>query len=482
MTTTTLPMPAPPRLRLRDIHPLFDEDGSCPFVYDLERTLIFEVPPELRDTIDFAVDAAHPGAAVGWMREHDLLTYSPRVRWAQGSTPTLPRVTDVSLDMSGTCNMGCVYCFEDDIGSRIGPMNDETATAALEFAFAQAAGAPRLSLHFGSGEPLIRFDLLRRIVAAASQRAAQSSQQIGFELTTNATLVTREIAAFLRDHPFNVRVSCDGPAAIHDQHRPMRTGHPSYTKVEQGLKLLLEHLPDRITVNTVISEGIRLRDVWAWAKDLGLRHYHVIKVGAYAEDDLNVSPTDLPAFTTDLREICDDMFADLQAGRTPIDYQPIIKIVRRLMIPQPVTRFCGVAGSYLGVASDGKVYPCFRHLGLTQYQLGDTASGIDDAKRTEFIGTEAADVDSRPICRDCWARYLCGGGCYADSTVYGPNKREPQMQHCPFWRAEIDQAIRFYRRLVAADPTYCLRLFGDNPDKIIESTGDAGFLKRQNCL
>jgi uncharacterized protein len=177
------------------------------------------------------------------------------------------------------------------------------------------------------------------------------------------------------------------------------------------------------------------------------------------------------------------MFTDLQAGRTPIDYQPITKIVRRLMIPQPVTRFSGVAGSYLGVASDGKVYPCFRHLGLKQYELGDTGSGIDDAKRQEFIGTEAADVDSRPICRDCWARYLCGGGCYADSTVYGPNKREPQTQHCPFWGAEIDQAIRFYRRLLAADPTYCLRLFGDDPDEILESMGgDAGFLKRQNCF
>lgn len=77
-----------------------------------------------------------------------------------------------------------------------------------------------MSLHFGSGEPLIRFDLLRRIVAAASKRAAQSGQQIGFELATNATLVTGEIAAFLRDNPFNVRVSCDGPTAIHDRYRP----------------------------------------------------------------------------------------------------------------------------------------------------------------------------------------------------------------------------------------------------------------------
>jgi hypothetical protein len=140
----------------------------------------------------------------------------------------------------------------------------------------------------------------------------------------------------------------------------MRSGRRSYRALERGLKLLLADLPDRVTVNSVISGGTRLSTVWAWAKEIGLRHYHVINVGAHADRDLNVRPADLPAFEADLHAICDDMWSDLGAGRTPIDYQPITKIVRRLMIPQPVTRFCCVAGSYLGVASDGKDYPVFQ--------------------------------------------------------------------------------------------------------------------------
>ncbi|WP_167470633.1 radical SAM/SPASM domain-containing protein [Mycobacterium innocens] len=444
--------------------------------------MILEVPAQLRNVMHPAVAGARPDTAVAeWLQARDLLTYSPRVSWAEAA-PNLPQVTDVSLDMSGACNMGCVYCFENDIGARIGRMDDDTAMAALDFAFAQAVGAPRLSLHFGSGEPLMRFDLLRRIVARALQHSAQSGQEIAFELTTNATLVTRDIASFLRDHPFNVRVSCDGPAAVHNAHRPMRNGRPSHHNVMAGLGLLLDYLPERVTVNSVLTDGTRLRGVWIWAKMLGLRHFHVIKVGAYSGQDFTLDPAELPDFRADLTEICADMFADLEAGRTPIDYQPITKIVRRLMIPQPITRFCGVAGSYLGVAANGKVYPCFRHLGLPRYELGDIRSGLDDNKRREFISHEAADVDNRPVCRDCWARYLCGGGCYADSTVYGPDAAEPQKQHCPFWRAEIEQSIRFYRRLIAADPTYCLRLFGDNPDDILEAVGTASFLKRQNCF
>lgn len=466
------------------MHPIVDADGSCSLLYDQERTFIVDVPDQFRFRIAPALETGELDDALGqWLVSEDLLTSQPRASWAQGTRPTVPRVTDVSLDMSGACNLGCVYCFENDINSRFGPTSEETAMATLDFVFKKTTGAPRIALHFGSGEPLLRFDLLRKIVTEATFRAAASGQAISYELTTNATLVTKEIASFLRDHPFNVRVSCDGPPALHDRFRPFRGGHASYPAVAEGLRLLLEHLPERLTVNSVLAGGARLSALWAWAKVLGIRHYHVIKVGAYRDRDLNLREAELCDFRADLLTVCDDMFSDLEAGRVPIDYQPITKIARRLMIPEPITRFCGVAGSYLGVASNGKVYPCFRHLGVAQYDLGDVWRGVSDERRQDFLGGEAADVDSRPICQKCWARYLCGGGCYADSTVYGPDKLRPQVQHCPFWRTEIELAIRFYNRLLKADPTYCLRLFGDDGGAVLDSLDtEPGFLQRKNCF
>lgn len=452
-------------------------------IYDLERTLVIEVPKRFRNRIPTALATGVWGPALTrWFADETLLTSDARTHWAEGSAPALPEVTDFSIDMSGACNLGCTYCFENEIGSRIGPMQEETALASLDFIFGRASASPRIVLHFGSGEPLLRFDLLQKIVAEADRRGKGSGRKVTYELTTNATLVTEEIASFLEAHPFNVRVSCDGPPSLHDAFRPFRGGQSSYSVVEKGLKLLLAHLPDRLTVNSVLSGGTRLSALWGWAKEIGVRRYHVIKVGAEVESDLALREEALRDFRSDLLGICDDLYADLEGGRVPIDYQPITKIVRRLMIPEPITRFCGVAGSYLGVASNGKVYPCFRHLGLPEYDLGDIRRGVDDAKRRAFLGREAADVDSRPVCKECWARYLCGGGCYADSTVYGPQRLAPQVQHCPFWRTEIDVAIRFYDRLLAADPTYCLRLFGDDPALILNALDEApGFLQRKNC-
>lgn len=468
--------------RLRSIYPISEPDGSCVLLYDLERTFIFEVPAEFRRTIAQALLGSNFDDALGeWLRSEDLITNQDRTSWAQGSQPSLPQVTDVSLDLSGSCNLSCVYCFEHDINSRIGPMSEATAMAAVEFAFNKSPSAREVVLHFGSGEPLLRFDLLQRVIAEAERRAALSGRQLRCELTTNATLVTTDIACFLRDHSFNVRVSCDGPPALHNRFRPFSRGRDSYAAVLSGLRLLLEYLPDRVTVNSVLSSGTRLSILWSWAKELRLRHFHVIKVGAYSDRDVNLREAELKNFREDLSAICDDLFDDLAEDRIPIDYQPITKIVRRLMIPQPITRFCGVAGSYLGVAADGQVYPCFRHLGVSEYHLGNIWNGVDDTKRRSFLGREAADVDSRPVCQNCWARYMCGGGCYADSTVYSADKLAPQAYHCPFWKTEIEIAIRFYKRLVQTDPLYCIRLFGDEPDMMFERLDEAGFLQRKNC-
>lgn len=472
--------------RLRACHPLTDHRGDCALVYDLERTFVIGVPRHLQSTVGGALARGNmDAAALRWLRAEGLITDEPFASRRDTAARRVPRVTDVSLDMSGACNMGCLYCFEREIKSRIGPMSDEVAEASLEFAFGKAAGAAHVVLHFGSGEPLIRFDLLQRIVASAKSRALSAGQVVSFELTTNASLVTRDIAAFLRDEPFNVRVSCDGPAAIHNAARPMLGGQDSYAAVERGLALLLEAMPKRVTVNTVIAGDTRLRDCWSWAKRLGVSHYHVIKVGT-ADGRLELDGRALDAYREDLALICDDMQEQLAEGRIPLDFQPITKIVRRLMIPEPITRFCGVAGSYLGISSNGEVFPCFRHLGLDPYRLGNVWDGVDDERRREFLAHEAADVDSRPVCQTCWARYLCGGGCYADSTVYRPETRDqPVVEHCPFWRAEIESAIRFFDRLRGLEPEYCLRLFGDDSAIIARleesEEPEPAFLARYNC-
>ncbi len=459
--------PARSSERFRDAMPIAGHGGGR-LIYDLERSYVLAMPRGLADRLPAWPPDQGDEELHAWLRGQDLLTVKPVPRKREDADAPAPQITDVSIDLPGACNMGCTYCFEKPIFSRIGRMAETTVDKSLDFAFRAARGAPKVVFHFGSGEPVIEFRQLRALVAKAMRRAETSGQAVQFELTTNATLVTPEVARFFADHPFNVRVSCDGPPEVHDRFRPMANGRASYALVERGLKHLLYALPERLTVNSVFCSGTRLIDLWRWAKDLGLRHYHAIKVGSGEADDAALAARDLAAFAADTAAIADEIFATLARHERPIDYHPLAKTVRRLMLPQPITRFCGVAGSYVGIAADGAIYPCFRHLGLEDYRLGDVENGVDDARRQEYRRTEAAEVDARPVCSSCWARYICGGGCYANSVVYGPDKRAPQTAHCPFWRAEIAEGIRLYDRLRSTDPMLCLLMFGDDVEGVID--------------
>ena len=380
-------------LRLRE-HKVIRDGANQPYaLFDVEQYTSTAVPRLLRSAIAQHIGDACENATVRqWLLEEEFLTEERFDGFADDPARSPDHaISDISLDIAGLCNLGCDYCFENDIDSRTGPISAPTLESSIRKAF-DLVGGDRLVLHFGSGEPLTNLQALQQAVDLSLALGEQNGVDVKFELTTNATLVTPDIASFLARHPFNVRVSFDGPAEIQDKNRPILGGRGSYRQVETGLRNLLRSMPDRVTVNSVIAGPDRLLDIWNWAKALGLPRLHVIKVGAYDGSDLRFTE-DLELYRQDNYAIADEIIDSLARDGTAMDYQPFTKIARRMMIPQRVTRFCGVAGSYLGISSQGKVYPCFRHIGLERYLLGDVAEGeIDSARRSDYVTGEAADV------------------------------------------------------------------------------------------
>ena len=73
MNTAQIPMPG--ALRLRNIHPLCAEDGSCDLIYDLERGIVLEVPIDLQSYVALALDRTEPTEEMlSWLIHEDLLT------------------------------------------------------------------------------------------------------------------------------------------------------------------------------------------------------------------------------------------------------------------------------------------------------------------------------------------------------------------------------------------------------------------------
>ena len=133
------------------------------------------------------------------------------------------------------CNLRCVDCFvtknlathlvmtpeilEDVIARTI--TNSKNLTTPVNYQF------------FG-GEPLLKFDLIKRAVELLDAAAFRNEiLQPTYSLTTNAMLVNDEIIDFFKQHNFSVGVSVDGDKDTHNKLRPDSQFNDTFSVVRQ---------------------------------------------------------------------------------------------------------------------------------------------------------------------------------------------------------------------------------------------------------
>jgi uncharacterized protein len=97
-------------------------------------------------------------------------------------------------------------------------------------------------LLFG-GEPMMRFDLIRRIVPYANKKAASVGKQINWDMTTNGTLIDEDRAQWLAENKVKYLLSMDGGKEDHDRYRKFPDGKSSYELLAKRLPMLKSYQP-----------------------------------------------------------------------------------------------------------------------------------------------------------------------------------------------------------------------------------------------
>lgn len=151
-------------------------------------------------------------------------------------------IETVLLKLASRCNLDCSYCYVyrmGDQGWRTQPkrMSVETLTVLAdrlrELVLVQ--GRP-LAVVFHGGEPLLVGPARFKQACAVLRNRLPAGSELG--LQTNGVLLTEEVVATCVRYDVGVSVSIDGPAAIHDRHRPQRNGRASHRAVSDGIAVL----------------------------------------------------------------------------------------------------------------------------------------------------------------------------------------------------------------------------------------------------
>src|SRR5262245_6054150 len=205
--------------------------GDRAMRFHVPTTALFELDELGAAVVDIAQRSAQRDVAAfidaleGRFESHQVRDFVDRLAQLevlQGdgtARPVNPRRVDVEsyplstivLNVNTGCNLGCTYCYKEDlqIPSRGERMNFATASRSVDLLLAQAAQRDRIGIVFFGGEPLTNMPLIREVVDYAERTCDEAGKRVDFSLTTNATLLTPEIIEFFDAHRFGISVSMD---------------------------------------------------------------------------------------------------------------------------------------------------------------------------------------------------------------------------------------------------------------------------------
>ncbi len=346
------------------------------------------------------------------------------------------------LHVAHTCNLNCSYCFASQ-GKYHGEralMSFEVGRRAIDFLIENSGTRHNLEVDFFGGEPLMNWDVVKRIVAYAREVEKEHNKNFRFTLTTNGMLIDDEVIDFCNKEMSNVVLSLDGRKSVHDATRVDYAGNGSYDKIVPKFQKLVAARGGKgyyMRGTFTHRNPDFTKDVLHMA-DLGFTELSMEPVVAAPDDPMALTPEDIEIVKEQYEILAREMLAREREGRGFTFYHYMIDLTAGPCIYKRISG-CGSGTEYMAVTPWGDLYPCHQFVGEQSYKLGDIRNGVtNEALREDF---RACNAYARPECADCWAKLYCSGGCAANAFHASGSIRGVYAPGCELFKKRIECAI-----------------------------------------
>lgn len=351
-------------------------------------------------------------------------------------------VKALCLHIAHTCNLNCSYCFASQ-GKYHGEralMSFDVGKRALDFLIENSGTRRNLEVDFFGGEPLMNFDVVKKLVEYARSIEKERNKNFRFTLTTNGVLVDKDVIDFANREMSNVVLSLDGRKEVHDRYRVDYSGNGSWDKIVPKFQEFVKarggknyYMRGTFThANPDFLEDIKTM------LDLGFTELSMEPVVAAEGDPAALTEADKPIVLKQYEELARLMLKRDKEGRPFTFYHYMIDLKGGPCIYKRISG-CGSGTEYMAVTPWGDLYPCHQFVGDEKFKLGDIWKGVDNtAVQNEFA---SCNVYAREDCRDCWAKLYCSGGCAANAYHSTGSVRGIYKYGCDLFRKRMECAI-----------------------------------------
>ena len=351
-------------------------------------------------------------------------------------------VKALCLHVAHVCNLNCSYCFASQ-GKYHGDraiMSYEVGKQALDFLVANSKGRRNLEVDFFGGEPLMNFDVVKKLVAYARSIEKAAGKNFRFTLTTNGVLIDDDVIDFANKECSNVVLSLDGRKEIHDKYRVDYAGNGSWEKIVPKFQKLVEAREGKAYYmrGTFTHENPDfLKDIEKML-ELGFTELSMEPVVGPEGEPTTLTAEDLPIVLEQYEKLAELMLKRHREGRPFTFYHYMIDLKGGPCIYKRISG-CGSGTEYMAVTPWGDLYPCHQFVGKDEFKLGNVFDGVTNhAVVGEFA---ACNVYTRPECKNCWAKLYCSGGCAANAFNATGSVNGVYKYGCELFKKRMECAI-----------------------------------------
>jgi uncharacterized protein len=357
------------------------------------------------------------------------------------------RLSQLWLHVCHHCNLRCRYCYAQDgsYGQGSSFMSEETARQGIDLLLQTAEPHDHLTIIFGGGEPLLNFPTIKSAVSHAVHRQQSSGVHFSFRILTNGTIMTERILEFLSKHQVSLQISIDGPREIHDSNRRTREGKGSFELIEGTLRLLQSQDFKSFSIrSTLCHQHCDPANVVPFLEKKGIREIALRPVMTDPRNSLRLSDEDIRAITDYYDQVKHETVGDLRNDPCSPVPEAFAPYLQKLQLGLKAKRHCGAGRSMLVLTPQGELYPCPSLVGKAGFRAGTLAEGLNQDALAPFRNL---NVDTKPVCKECWARNLCGGGCVSLAYDINGDLLLPDPVECSLSKARILGAIDIYAQM-----------------------------------
>lgn len=386
-----------------------------------------EVEPELAIEVLELVEA-------GLLFSQDLLEAPPRPESV---------VKALCLNVAHDCNLRCQYCFAStgDFGGARELMPLDVAKQAVDYLISASKHRRQIEIDFFGGEPLLNWDVVRDTVVYGNEQAGKFGKNFRFTLTTNGVGLTPEIESFINEHMYNVVLSIDGRKEVNDRVRGTISGRGS---VYETIVPKFQSLVDNRNGNsyyirgTFTSLNLDFAQDVAHLSDLGFAQISMEPVVTNAEQAYALREEHLAKIETEYERLA-ELYLARRGSEQDFNFFHFNLELKKGPCLYKRLSGCGAGYEYLAVAPNGDLFPCHQFVGNDDFVLGSVWTGpVYDTIPNQL---KDSHVLNKPLCKGCWAKYYCSGGCHKNNLEYAGSLLVPHELSCQMERKRLECAF-----------------------------------------